>query len=229
MATMFDEMDGDDGALRAPYEAVSAWLASTDKAVLSAKRAEAERLFRRIGITFALYTEGADAERLIPFDIIPRVVSAEEWEILEQGLIQRVKALNLFLADVYGAREIVRAGHIPERMLLLNPAFRAEMQAFRAPGNVYTHVAGIDLVRTGPNDFYVLEDNCRTPSGVSYMLENRDVMMRLFPDLFARCAVSPISHYPEDLLESLRSVAPPACEGEPTVALLTPGQYNSAY
>jgi len=229
MAKTFDEMDGDDGALRAPYEAVATWLATTPKDVLAAKRAEAERLFRRIGITFAVYSEGADTERLIPFDIIPRIVAAEEWDVLERGLVQRVKALNLFLADVYGAREIVRAGLVPERMVLLNPAFRAEMQNFQTPGNVYTHVAGIDLVRTGPNDFYVLEDNCRTPSGVSYMLENRDVMMRLFPDLFARCAVSPISHYPEDLLEALRSVAPPACDGEPTVALLTPGQYNSAY
>jgi uncharacterized circularly permuted ATP-grasp superfamily protein len=193
------------------------------------KREEAERLFRSVGITFAVYTGDGDPERLIPFDIIPRVLDAAEWAFLERGLIQRVRALNMFLADIYSGREIIRAGHIPERMVLLNPAFRAEMQGLATPGNVYTHVAGIDIVRVGAGDFYVLEDNCRTPSGVSYMLEDREVMMRLFPDLFARCAVAPISRYPEDLLETLRSVAPPACEGDPTVVLLTPGQYNSAY
>ena len=228
MAQAFDEMGSADG-VRAAYAAVAAWLDATPGDVLAAKRAEAERLFRRIGITFAVYTEGVDTERLIPFDIIPRVIGAQEWAFLERGLTQRVRALNLFLADVYGARDIIRAGKIPERSILLNPAFRAEMQDLAVPGGVYTHIGGIDVVRCGPDDFYVLEDNCRTPSGVSYMLENRDVMMRLFPDLFAKSAVAPIGRYPEDLLETLRSAAPPACDGEPSVVLLTPGQFNSAY
>lgn len=229
MTNAFDEMRGKDGSPRRAYEAVAAWLNATPPEVLAAKREEAERLFRRIGITFAVYTEGADTERLIPFDIIPRVIDADEWAFLERGLTQRVRALNLFLKDVYGTREIVRAGLIPERSILLNPAFRAEMQDLAPPGGVYTHIAGIDVVRVSADEFYVLEDNCRTPSGVSYMLEDREVMMRLFPDLFSRCAVAPISRYPEDLLETLRSLAPPACEGEPTVVLLTPGQFNSAY
>ncbi len=229
MREIFDEMNGADGEVRAAYAQIAAWLEQTPAATLRAKREEAERLFRRIGITFAVYTEGGDPERLIPFDIIPRVIDAAEWAHLERGLIQRVNALNKFLADVYGPREIIRAGKIPEDLVLKNPAYCALMEGVSPPGGVYTHVAGIDLVRTGPNDFYVLEDNCRTPSGVSYMLEDRSVMMRLFPDLFAKAGVEPIARYPEHLLRTLRSVAPPNGNGEPTVVVLTPGQYNSAY
>ncbi|MGE0045200.1 MAG: circularly permuted type 2 ATP-grasp protein [Hyphomonadaceae bacterium] len=228
MSEMFDEMR-EGGGVRAAYRAIAAWLEETPHETLASKREEAERLFRRIGITFAVYTEGGDPERLIPFDIIPRVIDALEWETLSKGLKQRVRALNAFLADIYGPREIIRAGIIPEALVLLNPAFQAHMQGLAVPGGIYTHVAGIDLVRTGPDEFYVLEDNCRTPSGVSYMLEDRAVMMRLFPELFARAGVEPISRYPEMLLRTLQSAAPPACRGEPTVALLTPGQYNSAY
>jgi uncharacterized circularly permuted ATP-grasp superfamily protein len=225
----FDEMSGTDGELRAAYAQIEQWMARTPADVLLAKREEAERLFRRIGITFAVYTEGGDPERLIPFDIIPRVIDAAEWARMELGLKQRVKALNAFLLDAYGAREIIKAGLMPEAMLMQNPGFRAEMQGFAPPGGIYTHIAGIDLVRTGPDDFYVLEDNCRTPSGVSYMLENREVMMRLFPELFREAQVAPISRYPEDLLQALRSCAPPRCTGDPTVVLLTPGHFNSAY
>ncbi len=226
---MFDEMYGPDGASRAPYAAIARWLDGLPHEALRVKADEAERLFRRIGITFAVYTEGGDPERLIPYDLIPRVLSAAEWRLIERGLKQRTKALNAFLADVYGAGEIMAAGKVPEALVLRNPGFEAVMQGLAVPGGVYTHVAGIDLVRTGPDDFYVLEDNCRTPSGVSYMLENRVVMMRLFPDFFARAGVEPIARYPEMLLRSLQSVAPPRCEGEPTVVVLTPGQYNSAY
>jgi uncharacterized circularly permuted ATP-grasp superfamily protein len=226
---MFDEMTGPDGAPRAPYAAIARWLDSIEPATLAAKREEAERLFRRIGITFAVYTEGGDPERLIPYDLVPRVLAADEWRFIERGLKQRVRALNAFLADVYHRREIVAAGVVPEAVLVQNPGFEAVMQGLAVPGGVYTHVAGIDLVRTGPDDVYVLEDNCRTPSGVSYMLENRAVTMRLFPDFFARAGVEPIARYPEMLLRTLRSVAPPACDGDPTVVVLTPGQYNSAY
>ncbi|HYE52493.1 MAG TPA: circularly permuted type 2 ATP-grasp protein [Azospirillaceae bacterium] len=224
----FDEMT-EAGGVRPPYEAVRRWLEEMPPDLLELKRREAEILFRRIGITFAVYTEGGDPERLIPFDIIPRVLDRAEWDTMQRGLEQRVRALNAFLTDVYGPRDILRAGRIPEELVLHNEGFRPEMQGFTPPGGAYTHVAGIDLVRVGPDRFYVLEDNCRTPSGVSYMLENREAMMRLFPELVARHRVAPVSHYPEELLDTLRSVAPPACKGPPTVVVLTPGSYNSAY
>jgi uncharacterized circularly permuted ATP-grasp superfamily protein len=224
----FDEMgEGEQG--RPQYAQIRDWLRATPMDLLAQKRREAEFVFRRTGITFAVYTEGGDPDRLIPFDIIPRLLDAAEWNLLSRGLEQRVKALNAFLRDAYGAREFVRAGKIPEALVLQNPCFEAAMQGLTVAGGVYSHVAGIDVVRTGPGEFYVLEDNCRTPSGVSYMLENREVMMRLFPELFGTHRVRPVSHYPEELLHTLRSVAPPACAGEPTVALLTPGSYNSAY
>lgn len=228
MRNFFDDMHGADGEVRAAYRAVADWLARTPPEVLQTKREEAERLFRRVGITFAVYTEGADTERLIPFDIIPRVLDVDEWSMLERGLKQRVAALNRFLADVYGPREIVRAGKLTDAQIDEHPAYCAHMRGVEVPGGIYTHIAGIDLVRTGENDFYVLEDNCRTPSGVSYMLENRSVMMRLFPELFARVGVAPVARYPQDLLATLRSVAP-ASDEEPCVVVLTPGQFNSAY
>jgi uncharacterized circularly permuted ATP-grasp superfamily protein len=223
----FDEMGEAEGGF-AQYALIQRWLAEVGPAALEHKRREAEILFRRIGITFSVYSEGADPERLIPFDIIPRILSNTEWQRLSKGLEQRVKALNAFLGDVYHKREIVAAGILPET-ILLEEGFRPEMQGFDPPAGVYTHVAGIDIVRVGPADFFVLEDNCRTPSGVSYMLENREAMMRLFPDLCARHRIAPVSHYAEELHETLRSVAPPYCEGEPTIAVLTPGSYNSAY
>ncbi|MGE3304098.1 MAG: circularly permuted type 2 ATP-grasp protein, partial [Hyphomonadaceae bacterium] len=224
-----DDMHGEDGEDRAAFHAIQKWLAETPSEVLLAKRTEAERLFRRVGITFAVYSEGGDTERLIPFDIIPRVLDAAEWALLERGLRQRVEALNAFLRDIYGPREILKAGKVPEALILQNPGYVEHMTGFTPPGGVFTHVAGIDIVRVGPEEFYVLEDNCRTPSGVSYMLEDREVMMRLFPDLFARAHVAPISRYPEDLLQTLRSVAPAVAGPDPNVVLLTPGQFNSAY
>jgi len=226
---MFDEMRGDGADCRPAYALVKEWLERTPADLMRRKELEAEALFRKIGITFAVYTEGGDPERLIPFDLIPRVLDAAEWDLLASGLEQRVKALNRFVADVYGAREIMRSGTVPERLIEGNDAFEAQMVGVAVPGGVYTHIAGIDMVRVGPEEFYVLEDNGRTPSGVSYMLENREVMMRLFPNLFARQAIQPVSHYPEELLATLQSVAPPNCQSEPVVALLTPGFYNSAY
>jgi uncharacterized circularly permuted ATP-grasp superfamily protein len=226
---MFDEMRGAGEEVRSPFLCIEDWLKATPPDVLNAKREEAERLFRRIGITFAVYSEGGDPERLIPFDIIPRVLAQSEWSRLELGLRQRVKALNAFLHDIYHDQEIIKAGKVPARLVTENPAFVKHMVGLDAPAQIYTHIAGIDVVRVSADDFYVLEDNCRTPSGVSYMLEDREVMMRLFPELFQRAQVAPVSRYTEDLLETLRSVAPPGCHGEPSVVLLTPGQYNSAY
>lgn len=226
---MFDEMYDSEGVPRAPYAGVAGWLEALSNEALTLKRDEAERLFRRIGITFAVYTEGGDPERLIPYDLVPRVLAAAEWKKISLGLEQRVRALNAFIGDIYGKQEILKAGKVPEALILQNPAFQKVMQGVAVAGGVYTHIAGIDLVRTGPEDFYVLEDNCRTPSGVSYMLENRAVMMRLFPEFFATAGVEPVARYPERLLRTLQSVAPPYCGGEPNVVVLTPGQYNSAY
>jgi uncharacterized circularly permuted ATP-grasp superfamily protein len=227
-ATAFDEMH-EDGSVRPGWSGIEEWLGRTTADERQLKAREAEVLFRRVGITFAVYTEGGDPERLIPFDIVPRILARAEWRLLERGLTQRVKALNAFLQDAYNGREIVRAGHIPEAVLLDNEGFRPEMQGFTPAAGAWTHVAGIDLVRTGPSEFHVLEDNCRTPSGVSYMLENREAMHRLFPDLVARHRIAPISRYPEELLETLRDAAPLACCSDPTVVLLTPGPFNSAY
>ncbi|HUB96391.1 MAG TPA: circularly permuted type 2 ATP-grasp protein [Stellaceae bacterium] len=208
---------------------VQRWLEETPADLLQRKHREAEILFRRIGITFSVHAEGGDPERLIPFDIIPRILSAPEWLHLSLGLTQRVRALNAFLADIYHAREILRAGKIPSELILSNDSFCAEMQDFDPPRGAFTHVAGIDIIRVGPSDFFVLEDNCRTPSGVSYMMENREATMRLFPELYARHRIAPVSNYPEELRETLQSVAPPNCNRDPVIALLTPGPFNSAY
>ena len=225
----FDEMHGDGSATRDPYTRVAQWLAETPDDYLQTRRAQAELFFRRIGITFAVYGDAEADERLIPFDIVPRIMSRAEWRRLEAGLIQRVQALNAFLRDIYGPREIVRAGIVPEELILQNPQFCLPAVGIQPAHGVYTHIAGIDIVRTGADQFYVLEDNARTPSGVSYMLENREVMLRLLPELFDRHRVAPVDDYPEELLATLRSVAPPRCKDAPTVAVLTPGFHNSAY
>ncbi len=229
MAVAFDEMNGPGGEPRRAYEELSRWLAETPPEALAHRREEAEMLFRRIGITFAVYGDAEAQERLIPFDVIPRILSGSEWARMELGLKQRVRALNMFLRDIYHGRDILRADIIPHDLIFQNPVFRPEMNGQAVPHDVYVHIAGIDLVRVDDNDFYVLEDNARTPSGVSYMLENREVMMRLFPDLFARHRIAPVERYPDELLTALRSVAPAHSSSEPTVALMTPGVYNSAY
>ncbi len=232
--TFFDEMQGvasDAGpsVIRSGYEQIKRWLDQTSCDMLDTRRKQAELLFRRIGITFAVYGDAEAEERLIPFDIIPRVLGKAEWGVVERGLAQRTNALNAFLADVYGPMECIRAGVVPEDLILRNPQFRLEMVGKPPPHGVYVHIAGIDLVRVGEDGFYVLEDNCRTPSGVSYMLENREVMMRLFPDLFAEHRVAPVETYTDQLLKTLRSTAPIRAQGDPTVVLLTPGLHNSAF
>ncbi|WP_298852548.1 circularly permuted type 2 ATP-grasp protein [uncultured Aquimonas sp.] len=230
-ASFFDEMHlqaGQPEAVRPHYRPFHDWLQGTPEPRIAQKRREAELAFHRVGITFTVYGEKSGTERLIPFDLIPRIIPAHELATLDAGLRQRVLALNAFLADVYGAQRIVETGVIPRELVLFNTQYRPEMRGLTLPGGIYAHIAGIDVVRAGDGEYYVLEDNLRVPSGVSYMLENRKMMMRLFPELFARQSVAPVDDYPDALLDILRSVAPAGSE-EPTVAVLTPGAYNSAY
>ena len=223
-------------AVRDHYRIYDAWLARQPGDMMRKRREEAEMIFRRVGITFAVYgdkdEDGSGTERVIPFDLIPRVIPAGEWASMEKGLVQRVTALNRFIHDVYHGQEIIKAGLIPKEQILDNAQFRAEMVGVEVPNQTYSHIAGVDIVRApdadGKGEYYVLEDNLRVPSGVSYMLEDRKMMMRLFPDLFNMHRVAPVAHYPDLLLETLRASAP-ASTADPTVVVLTPGMYNSAY
>ena len=225
----FDEMNGFGQGIREPYGAVAEWLGTLRVEDLRKKSAEAELLFRRTGITFNVYGETEAAERLIPFDMIPRIISAAEWRRLSAGIEQRVKALNAFMYDIYHRQEIIKAGRIPAELVVQNSAFVPEMIGVDPALGIYSHIIGTDIVRTGENEFYVLEDNTRTPSGVSYMLENRETMMHMFPNLFAQNRVAPVETYPDKLRKTLESVAPHNLKGDPVIAVLTPGQYNSAY
>jgi len=225
----FDEMLDPAGGVRAAYGDYREWFDAQDPALLRRKDGEAENFFRRTGITFNVYGDTAGEERLIPFDMVPRIVTPSEWRKLSRGIEQRVRALNAFLHDIYHRQEIVRAGRLPLRLIAENAAFLPQMVGFVPPGGVYTHIVGVDLVRTGPDEFMVLEDNARTPSGVSYMLENRETMMAMFPELFTRVKVAPVQDYPRRLARSLAACAPAAAGDRPTVAVLTPGIYNSAY
>ena len=242
----FDEMysrlpaDGQGGEVRDHYQAYARWLAAQDPQSMASRREEAEMIFRRVGITFAVYgdkdedanTDEGGTERLIPFDLIPRVIAAQEWKSMETGLVQRVTALNRFIHDVYHDQDILRAGVVPREQIERNAQFRPEMVGVHVPNQIYSHISGIDIVRApdsaGKGEYYVLEDNLRVPSGVSYMLEDRKMMMRLFPELFSQHRVAPVAHYPDLLLETLRASSP-ATTAEPTVVVLTPGMYNSAY
>ncbi len=225
----FDEMLlGQDG-VRAPYAEYQKWFSQEDPTRLSKKSKEAEAFFRRTGITFNVYGQSAAQERLIPFDLIPRVIANREWTKLSKGIEQRVRGINAFLHDIYHRQEILRAGVVPVELIAQNEAFLPQMIGVTPPGNVYTHIVGTDIVRTGEDDFFVLEDNARTPSGVSYMLENRETMLQMFPELFSQIKVQPVSDYPKNLRRSLAACAPENCDGKPTVAVLTPGIHNSAY
>ncbi len=232
----YDEMHATSTTVRPHYQSYDAWLARQPRDVMRSRRDEAEVIFRRVGITFAVYgdkdEQGAGTERLIPFDLIPRIIPAHEWASMERGLVQRVTALNRFVHDVYHDQEIIKAGIVPADQVMHNAQFRPEMVGVDVPHGIYSHIAGIDIVRApdaqGNGEYYVLEDNLRVPSGVSYMLENRKMMMRLFPDLFAGNKVAPVAHYPDLLLETLRAVSPDS-SADPTVVVLTPGMLNSAY
>ena len=225
----FDEMYAADGSVRPPYAGVAKWLAGMNPEQLERRRLEAELFYRRGGITFAVYGDMQGEERIIPFDMIPRVLSSTEWNKLSKGLEQRVRALNIYLADIYGKQTVIKAGIVPEDLVLQNPAYRPEMAGVAVPHGVYVHIAGVDIVRIDADDFYVLEDNARTPSGVSYMLGGREICIRLMADLYGAHRVAPVDNYPDELVSMLRSVAPKGVGDTPSVALLTPGQFNSAY
>ena len=227
--TPFDEMHNADGSVREPYAMLDAWLREQPDEALGLMAADAEGIFRRLGITFAVYGSSEATEKIIPFDVIPRIISAIEWRKLSKGIEQRVRALNAFLHDIYHRQEILKAGRIPEKLILNNSAFCPEMMGLEPARGIYSHIIGVDIVRVGPDEFYVLEDNLRTPSGVSYMLEDREAMLQLAPDLFQRLKVAPVETYPENLRRTLESVAPATTSGAPTIAVLTPGIYNSAY
>ncbi|MBK7953217.1 MAG: circularly permuted type 2 ATP-grasp protein [Candidatus Accumulibacter sp.] len=227
-ADFYNEMYDSAGTLRPHYRPFAEWLAGMPAERLERKRVEADTAFHRVGITFAVYGEESGTERLIPFDIIPRIIPAVEWESLQAGLWQRVKALNAFLQDIYHEQAILKTGCIPPEQVLNNAQFRPEMVGVDVPSEIYAHIAGVDMVRAGAGESYVLEDNLRVPSGVSYMIEDRKMMMRLFPELFSRHMIAPVQHYPDILLDNLRTVAPKGVS-DPTVVLLTPGAYNSAY
>ena len=225
----FDEMLLSSDEVRQPYNEYQKWFSNEDPNRLIKKSKEAEAFFRRTGITFNVYGQAAAQERLIPFDLIPRIIANREWTKLSKGIEQRVRAINAFLHDIYNRQEILRAGIIPINLIAENEAFLPQMIGFTPPGGVYTHIVGTDIVRTGEDDFFVLEDNARTPSGVSYMLENRETMLQMFPELFSQNKVQPVSNYPKNLRRSLAACAPANCKGKPTLAILTPGIHNSAY
>ena len=226
----FDEIMGaaGDTQVRPELAALGQWIEDTPDAELRRRQQAAETTFRQLGITFAVYGENEAAERIIPFDIVPRVFLHDEWTRLSEGLVQRVEAINAFLEDIYGERRILKEGILPEDLVMGNAQFRPEIAGMRPPHGIWAHICGIDLVRTGPDDFFVLEDNARTPSGVSYMLENREAMLRLCPELFREFRVAAVDSYPDRLLETMKSVAPHGV-GAPTCVVLTPGPYNSAY
>ncbi len=227
----YDEMYGLDAKQTkalAHYEAYQQWAKGYNADAMAHKRAQADAAFRQVGITFAVYGDDAGTERLIPFDLIPRIIPANEWATLQKGLIQRVQALNMFVHDVYHNQHIVKAGIVPAEQIYLNAQYRPQMQGVQVAGNNYCHISGVDIVRAGQGEFYVLEDNLRVPSGVSYMLEDRKMMMRLFPEAFSTMPIAPIEHYPDLLLQTLRESAPVGVDN-PNVVVMTPGMYNSAY
>src|SRR5215213_1873545 len=226
MSAAFDEMNGTDGLTRPAYQELAGWLSQVPPEVLQHRRREAELLFRRIGITFAVYGEAESTERLIPFDVVPRILAAREWETVKRGLEQRTKAINLYIKDIYTKREVLHAGIVPEDLVFQNPVFRPEMNGQKVPHDIYVHIGGIDIVRVDPETYYVMQDNARTPTGMSYMMEKREIMMRLFPELFARHRVSPVEKSPDALLATLNSVAPSRASPEPTVVLLAQSIYN---
>lgn len=224
---VWDEMY-DAGTIRTPYQKVVDFLQRIPEEELSKKEELARRLFMSQGITFTVYSSGEGIEKIFPFDIIPRIITGSEWLLIEKGIKQRLRALNLFLKDVYHDQFILKDGIVPAELIYSCPHFLREMRGVNVPYDIYVHIAGIDLIRDTDGTFYVLEDNLRTPSGVSYMIENREITKRIFPDLIPENKVLPVTQYPNILYRNLKALSPRQTSN-PNVVLLTPGIYNSAY
>lgn len=224
----FDEMFESPGKVRPHYEMLLQRLHDMEEGEFDHKRQLAETSYLSQGITFTVYSGDEGTERIFPFDLIPRIIPAAEWAHIERGLVQRLTALNLFLHDVYHDQRILKEKVIPAEIIETSAHFRREFMGFNVPKDVYIHVCGTDLIRGADGTYLVLEDNARCPSGVSYLLENRQAMKRVFPKLFNRYNVRPVDRYPQELLNSLRYVAPHG-NPDPTVVVLSPGIYNSAY
>ncbi len=224
----YDEMFDASGVARAPYEALHRRLLELSPADLRQRQQNADSAFLHQGVTFTVYGDEQGTERIFPYDLLPRVITAREWETIERGLIQRLTALNLFLKDIYQDARILKEGVVPRHLVYSAQHYRREMLGVRPRKDIYVSVAGSDLVRLPDGQFAVLEDNLRVPSGVSYMLTNRQIIKRVFPELFTNYAVRPIDHYGQSLLATLRSLAP-GDRSDPTIVLLTPGVFNSAY
>lgn len=224
----FDEMSPQTGSFRKPYETFAQRFQQITRDDFDDRRRAVDTAFLRQGITFNVYGDSAGTEKIFPFDLMPRIISAKEWEYLERGLIQRITALNLFLHDIYHEQRILKDGVVPSYFVLSAKHFRREFVNFSVPKDIYIHICGSDLIRGGDGQWMVLEDNGRCPSGVSYVLENRRAMKRTFPAMFESVGVRPVDQYPQELLKMLQHIAP-AGVADPTVVLLTPGAYNSAY
>ncbi|MBS1596841.1 MAG: circularly permuted type 2 ATP-grasp protein [Bacteroidetes bacterium] len=223
----WDEMYKND-SVREQYQGVVEFMQELSVEELNRKEEMARKLFMSQGITFTVYSSGEGIEKIFPFDIIPRIITAPEWNYIEKGIKQRLKALNLFLKDVYSDQFILKDEIVPIDMIYSCPHYLREMHGFPVPHDIYVHIAGIDLIRNSDGEFYILEDNLRTPSGVSYMLENREITKRIFPDLIPRNNVRPVTEYPNILHKNLVSLSPRGISN-PTIVVLTPGIYNSAY
>jgi uncharacterized circularly permuted ATP-grasp superfamily protein len=227
-AGFFDEMLDKDGQARAHYRKFREHFKALTSQEFEHKRRSVDVAFLRQGITFNVYGDSAGMEKIFPFDLLPRIIPAKEWEFLERGLTQRITALNLFLHDIYHEQRILKDGVIPPHYVLSGKHFRREFAGFNVPKDIYIHICGTDLIRDDSGQWLVLEDNGRCPSGVSYVLENRRAMKRSFPGMFEDIGVRPVEDYPRELLRMLNHIAP-AGVADPTVVLLTPGAYNSAY
>ena len=224
----FDEMFAANGVVRPHYRQLLERFSEMDAAAFERKRSLAEAAYISQGITFTVYSGDEGTERIMPFDLVPRIIPAGEWRVIERGLEQRLRALNLFLHDIYHGQRIVKEGVVPLEIIRSAKHYRPELAGLDVPHDIYIHVCGTDLIRGGDGNYMVLEDNGRCPSGVSYLLENRQAMKRVFPKLFSRHQVRPVDAYPQELLAALRHVAPGG-KPDPTVVVLTPGIYNSAY
>ncbi len=225
---MFNEVS-DNLELKETYDQIFNWARTLPINTVLKKQIQAENLFKKIGVTFSVYNNYDVSERLIPFDMFPRILSSKEWVKIKKGIMQRSLAINAFLADIYHSAEIIKAKIIPAELIYNNPAYDIKMVGFKVPKNIYSPIIGTDIVRSGQKDFLVLEDNCRTPSGVSYMIENREIMMRMFPELFETLKIESVEGYPSHLLDILRSLCPKKCKKDPNIVILTPGPFNSAY